>query len=81
VIGAPADWVHEDAPDASTDELVLRCVQGRFPVIAGVGFGHQQSKIPFPIGCQVEFDLRGQRPVLRYLEDLVTLDLEAGLGS
>jgi muramoyltetrapeptide carboxypeptidase len=74
VIGAPADWVHEDAPDASTDELVMRCVQGRFPVIAGVEFGHQQSKIVFPVGCRVEFDMRGQRPVLRYLEDLVTLD-------
>jgi muramoyltetrapeptide carboxypeptidase len=74
VIGAPADWVHEGAPDASTDELVLRCVQGRFPVITGVEFGHQQSKIVFPVGCRVEFDLRGQRPVLRYLEDLVTLD-------
>jgi hypothetical protein len=24
--------------------------------------------------CRVEFDLRGQRPVLRYLEDLVTLE-------
>jgi muramoyltetrapeptide carboxypeptidase LdcA involved in peptidoglycan recycling len=74
VIGAPADWVHEDAPDASTDELVLRCVQGRFPVITGVEFGHQQSKIMFPIGCRVEFGLRGQTRVLRYLEDLVTLD-------
>lgn len=74
VIGAPADWEAEDAPDASTDELVLRCVQGRFPVITGVGFGHQQTKIVFPVGCQVEFDLRGQRPVLRYLEDLVALN-------
>jgi muramoyltetrapeptide carboxypeptidase len=74
VIGAPADWVHEDAPDASTDELVLRCVQGRFPVITGVEFGHQQSKIVFPVGCRVEFGLGSQTPVLRYLEDLVTLD-------
>ncbi|HET7245581.1 MAG TPA: LD-carboxypeptidase [Streptosporangiaceae bacterium] len=74
VIGAPADWAHEDAPDASTDELVLRCVQGRFPVITGVEFGHQQTKITFPIGCRVEFDMRGPSPVLRYLEDLVTLD-------
>jgi muramoyltetrapeptide carboxypeptidase len=73
VIGEPADWAREDAPDASTDELVLRCVHGRFPVITGVGFGHQQSKITFPIGCRVEFGLRGQHPVLRYLEDLVTL--------
>ena len=43
-----------------------------------VEFGHQQSKIVFPVGCRVEFDLRGQRPVLRYLEDLVTLSAEAG---
>jgi muramoyltetrapeptide carboxypeptidase len=73
VVGEPADWPAEDAPDASTDELVLRCVRGRFPVITGVGFGHQRRKIQFPVGCRVEFDLRGSRPVLRYLEDLVRL--------
>jgi muramoyltetrapeptide carboxypeptidase len=72
VVGAPADWATEDAPDASTDDLVLRCVQGRFPVITGVGFGHQQRKMVFPVGCRVEFDLRGPQPVLRYLEDLVS---------
>jgi muramoyltetrapeptide carboxypeptidase len=72
VIGAPADWEAEDAPDVSADELILRCVGGRFPVIAGAGFGHQQRKIVFPVGCRVEFDLRGAQPVLRYLEDLVT---------
>ena len=71
VIGAPADWPTVGAPDASTDELVLRCVKGRFPVITGVGFGHQQHKIMFPLGCRVEFGLRGDSPVLRYLEDLV----------
>jgi muramoyltetrapeptide carboxypeptidase len=75
VIGAPADWAAENAPDASADELVLRCVKGRFPVITGVEFGHQHSKIQFPVGCRVEFDLRGEYPVLRYLEELVTLDL------
>jgi muramoyltetrapeptide carboxypeptidase len=74
VIGSPADWEAGDAPDASTDELVLRCVRGRFPVITGVAFGHQQRKIQFPIGCRLEFDLRSEYPVLRYLEDLVTLD-------
>ncbi len=74
VIGAPADWQAEDAPDPSTDELVLRCVKGRFPVITGVPFGHQQTKIVFPVGCRVEFDMRGQRPVLRYLEDLVATE-------
>lgn len=71
VVGSPSDWQPGEAPDASTDELVLRCVKGDFPVITGVPFGHQQTKIQFPIGCQIEFDLRGQRPVLRYLEDLV----------
>lgn len=73
VIGAPADWEPEDAPDPGTDELILRCVKGRFPVITGVPFGHQQTKIQFPIGCRVEFDVRGVSPVLRYLEDLVTV--------
>ena len=73
VIGAPADWQAEDAPDASTDDLVLRCVQGRFPVIAGVRFGHQQTKVVFPVGCRVEFDLRNERPMLRYLENLVAM--------
>lgn len=71
VIGSPADWEPEDAPDAGTDELILRCVKGRFPVITGVPFGHQETKIQFPIGCRVEFDLRGSQPVLRYAEDLV----------
>jgi muramoyltetrapeptide carboxypeptidase len=73
VVGAPADWPPAGAPDASTDELVLRCVKGSFPVITGVEFGHQQRKIQFPVGCRVEFDLSGPRPVLRYLEDLVRL--------
>jgi muramoyltetrapeptide carboxypeptidase len=71
VIGAPANWEAEDAPDTSSDELVLRGVRGQFPVLAGVEFRHQQRKIVFPIGCQVEFDMRGQCPVLPYLEDLV----------
>jgi muramoyltetrapeptide carboxypeptidase len=71
VVGAPADWPAGDAPDESPDELVLRCVRGEFPVITGVGFGHQQSKILFPVGCRVEFDLSGPQPVLRYLEDLI----------
>jgi muramoyltetrapeptide carboxypeptidase len=74
VIGSPADWERGDAPDISTDDLILRCVKGSFPVITGVPFGHQQTKIQFPVGCRIEFDLRGPRPVLRYLEDLVTID-------
>lgn len=74
VVGEPADWARGDAPDESTDALVLRCVGGSFPVISGVAFGHQERKLQLPIGCQVEFDLRGKRPVLRYLEDLVALE-------
>lgn len=72
VVGAPADWPREDAPDATVDELILRCVPDGFPVITNVGFGHQPRKIQFPLGCRVEFRLGGERPVLRYLEDLVT---------
>jgi muramoyltetrapeptide carboxypeptidase len=72
VIGAPADWEREDAPDADTDKLILRCVPDQgFPVITNVGFGHAARKIQLPVGCRVEFDLGGGRQVLRYLEDLV----------
>jgi muramoyltetrapeptide carboxypeptidase len=72
VIGAPADWEREDAPDADTDELILRCVPDQgFPVITNVGFGHAARTIQLPVGCRVEFDLGGGRQVLRYLEDLV----------
>lgn len=72
VVGAPAAWPREDAPDADVDELILRCVPDGFPVITNVGFGHQPRKIQFPLGCRVEFGLRGERPVLRYAEDFVT---------
>ena len=72
VIGAPADWEREDAPDADTDELILRCVPDQgFPVITNVGFGHAARTIQLPVGCRVEFGLGGGRQVLRYLEDLV----------
>lgn len=71
VIGAPADFEREDAPDADVDELVLRCVPDRgFPVITNVGFGHAARKIQLPLGCRIEFDLGGGQ-ALRYLEDLV----------
>jgi muramoyltetrapeptide carboxypeptidase len=71
VVGAPASWAREDAPDEDVDELILRCVPEGFPVITNVGFGHQPRKIQLPLGCRVEFSLHGDRPVLRYLEDLV----------
>ena len=74
VIGAPANWEREDAPDAGTDELILRCVPDQgFPVITNVGLGHAARKIQLPLGCRVEFDLSGGRQVLRYLEDLVAV--------
>jgi hypothetical protein len=28
----------------------------------------------FAVGCRIEFDLRRERPVLRYLDKLVTID-------
>jgi muramoyltetrapeptide carboxypeptidase len=71
VVGAPADWEPGDSPDTSTDELILRCVNGSFPVITGVPFGHQRTKIQLPVGCRIEFGLGAPQPVLRYLEDLV----------
>lgn len=74
VIGAPADWDHRDAPDADTDELILRCVGGTFPVITNVACGHQPRRIQLPVGCAVEFDFTGLCPALRYLEDLVDVD-------
>jgi muramoyltetrapeptide carboxypeptidase len=74
VIGAPANWDREDAPDTSTDELILRCVPDQgFPVITNVGFGHAARNIQLPLGCRIEFDLSGGRQVLRYLEDLVAV--------
>jgi muramoyltetrapeptide carboxypeptidase len=71
VVGAPAEWLRDDAPDETADQLILRCVPEGFPVITNVGFGHQPRKVQFPLGCRVEFTLGGERPVLRYLEDLV----------
>jgi muramoyltetrapeptide carboxypeptidase len=81
VIGAPADWEREDAPDASTDELILRCVPDQgFPVITNVDFGHAARNIQLPLGCRVEFDLSGGRQVLRYLEDLVAVRADQALS-
>jgi muramoyltetrapeptide carboxypeptidase len=70
VIGAPAGWEPEDAPDRDVDELILRAAAGTFPVVTNVPCGHQPRRIQFPIGCRVELDLTA--PVLRYVEDLVT---------
>jgi muramoyltetrapeptide carboxypeptidase len=71
VIGAPADWAPEDAPDRDVDELVLRAAGDGFPVVTNVPCGHQPRRIQLPVGCQVALNLDGDVPVLRYEEDLV----------
>ncbi|HEY2520330.1 MAG TPA: LD-carboxypeptidase [Streptosporangiaceae bacterium] len=71
VIGAPADWAPEDAPDRDVDELVLRAAGGGFPVVTNVPCGHQPRRIQLPVGCRVALNLDGDVPVLRYEEDLV----------
>ena len=71
VIGAPADWDPEDAPDRDADELILRTAGGTFPVITNVPCGHQPRRLQFPVGGRVELSLTGDVPVLRYQEDLV----------
>jgi muramoyltetrapeptide carboxypeptidase len=71
VVGVPIDCDRGDAPDADWDEMILRCVGGSMPVITNVEFGHTARKIPLPVGGEVEFDLAGSCPVLRYCESLV----------
>jgi muramoyltetrapeptide carboxypeptidase len=71
VIGAPADWAPEDAPDRDVDELILRAAGGGFPIVTNVPCGHQPRRIQLPVGCAVALNLAGEVPVLRYEEDLV----------
>jgi muramoyltetrapeptide carboxypeptidase len=71
VIGAPANWDRQDAPDRDVDELILRAAGGTFPVITNVPCGHQPRRLQLPIGGRVEISLTGDVPVLRYQEDLV----------
>lgn len=73
LVAVPVDSAREDAPDETYEELILRCVGGAFPVVTGASFGHTETKFPLPIGLPVQVDLSGPAPVLRYLEDLVTL--------
>lgn len=73
LVAVPVDSAREDAPDESYDELILRCVGGKFPVVTGAAFGHTETKFPLPLGLPIQIDLAGSVPVLRYLEDLVTL--------
>ena len=71
VVGVPIDCAQGDAPDDDWNQMILRCVGGRCPVITNVEFGHTARKIPFVIGGQVRLDLQAEVPVLRYLDDLV----------
>lgn len=71
VVGVPVDTTRGEAPDATWDELIVRCAGGSFPVLAGVEFGHTPHKIPLPIGGTVELDLTEASPVLRYLDNLI----------
>src|ERR1700761_7311454 len=57
IIGSPAAWEPEDAPDPDVDELILRAVGGPFPVITNVPCGHQPRRIQLPVGGRVELDL------------------------
>ncbi len=70
VIGAPANWDRQDAPDRDADELILRAAGGTFPVITNVPCGHQPRRLQLPVGGGVELSLAGV-PLLRYQEDLV----------
>jgi muramoyltetrapeptide carboxypeptidase len=71
VVGVPIDCPQDDAPDEDWDQMILRCVGGRCPVITNVELGHTARKIPFAIGGRVTLDLQAATPVLRYLDDLV----------
>jgi hypothetical protein len=54
----------------------MRCIRGRFPVMADVqsGTSSARSSSRSAAATASSFDLRNVRPVLRYLEDLFTLD-------
>src|SRR6266545_3104980 len=71
VVGVAIDCPRDDAPDEDWDQMILRCVGGRCPVITNVEFGHTVRKIPFVIGGRVTLDLQAAVPAIRYLDDLV----------
>jgi muramoyltetrapeptide carboxypeptidase len=71
VVGEPRGCVAGDSPDAGWDEMILRVSGVRCPVVTGAEFGHTARKFGLGIGCAVELDLSGERPVLRYVDDFV----------
>lgn len=70
LVGVPVDCQRDNAPDASWDDLILRCVGGAFPIVTNIEFGHTPHKIPLPIGGKVHLDLREPVAALTYCEDL-----------
>jgi muramoyltetrapeptide carboxypeptidase len=71
LVGAPRDCVSGDSPDASWDELILRASGVSCPVVTDAELGHTARKFGLALGCRVELDLTGARPLLRYAEDFV----------
>jgi muramoyltetrapeptide carboxypeptidase len=72
LVGAPRDCVRDDSPDASWDEMILRASGVTCPVVTEAELGHTARKFGLGIGCRVELDLAGERPLLRYAEDFVS---------
>jgi len=72
LVGAPRDCVQGDSPDGSWDELILRASGVSCPVVTDAELGHTPRKFGLGIGCRIELDLAGERPLLRYAEDFVS---------
>jgi muramoyltetrapeptide carboxypeptidase len=74
VVGAPRDCEQGDSPDERWDELILRASGVSCPVVTDAEVGHTARKFGLGMGCRVELDLTGERPLLRYAEDFVSAD-------
>jgi muramoyltetrapeptide carboxypeptidase len=72
LVGAPRNCVEDDSPDGSWDELILRASGVSCPVVTDAELGHTRRKFGLGIGCRVELDLTGERPLLRYAENFVS---------
>jgi muramoyltetrapeptide carboxypeptidase len=72
LVGAPRDCVQGNAADKTWDDLILRASGVSCPVVTDAELGHTARKFGLGIGCRVELDLTGERPLLRYAEDFVS---------
>lgn len=72
LVGAPRDCARGDSPDGHWDELILRASGATCPVVTDAELGHTARKFGLGVGCRVELDLGGERPLLRYAEDFVS---------